>query len=404
MNFLLRLCWRKRRMNTMQTGIVTLIKCAVTQKCAALPADFDLEIEYPKVKRHHMASLIYEGALHCGISADIPVMKTLLQSYCKSVLISERQMREVQRICAAFDENEIDYMLLKGCKMKTLYPKAELRTMGDADILIRMEQYDRIAPIMESLGFSTGVESDHELQWIKNSLFLELHKRVVPSYNQDFFAYFGDGWKLAVKQQGTRYEMLAEDEMVYLFTHFAKHYRDGGIGCRHVLDLWMFLRANPQMDEEKVKAELEKLQLREFYENVRRMIAVWFEDAPCDEKTDFITDFIFASGSFGRSDTHLVSTSLREGDGKNNGRGAGLNYLLRLAFPGVDALKNRYTVLQKAPWMLPMIWVYRPLAKLISKEGRHLLAKHQRNMSALTPDTIRDRQEALQYVGLEYHF
>ena len=58
--------------------------------------------------------------------------------------------------------------------------------------------------------------------------------------------------------------MTPEDEFIYLFTHFAKHYRDGGIGCRYVVDLWVFLRNNPTMDPEKIKRELDKLQLREF--------------------------------------------------------------------------------------------------------------------------------------------
>ena len=44
-------------------------------------------------------------------------------------------------------------MPLKGCNMKALYPSPELRVMGDADILIRVEQYDRIRPIIQSLGF-----------------------------------------------------------------------------------------------------------------------------------------------------------------------------------------------------------------------------------------------------------
>lgn len=391
-------------MNTMQTGMVTLLKSAVTQQCCVLPADFDLEAAYPQMKRHHMAALIYEGAVLCGISREIPAMRQLFQSYCKSLLISEGQMGEVHRIFAAFDENDIDYMPLKGCKMKALYPKPELRAMGDADILIRMEQYERIVPIMESLHYRAGVESDHELQWMKSALFVELHKRVIPSYNKDFYAYFGEGWKLATQKTGTRYDMLPEDEMVYLFTHFAKHYRDGGIGCRHVVDLWVYLRANPGLNEEKVKTGLDKLQLREFYENIRQLMAVWFEGARADEKMNFITDFIFASGSWGKTETHVASTGVRDQSGKRGGYRARWKYLFRLAFVGVDGLKNKYTILQKAPWMLPLVWIYRPFYKLLSKQERRSLSTHRRNLRILTPETVRTHREALQYVGLDYHF
>lgn len=391
-------------MNMMQTGVVTLLKSAVTQQGYPLPDGFDLEAVYPKLKRHHMAALIYEGAVLCGIAEEMPVMQQLFQSYCKSMVVSERQMQEISRIFQAFAENGIDYLPLKGCNMKTLYPKPELRGMGDADILIRMEQYDRIVPIMQALGYEAGVESDHELQWIKKALFVELHKRVIPSYNKDFYAYFGEGWKLAVQKAGNHYAMLPEDEMVYLFTHFAKHYRDGGIGCRHVVDLWVFLRANPGLDEERIKAELEKLHLREFYENICRLMAVWFGETPSDEKTDFITDYLFASGSWGTREDHVAAMGVRNQGGKADGRFARWIYLLRLALPGVDALKHQYPVLKKAPWMLPLVWIYRAAYKLLSGQARRKADVHKKNMQILSAETVNSRQEALQYVGLDYHF
>ena len=37
--------------------------------------------------------------------------------------------------------------------MKALYPAPELRVMGDADVLIRLEQYEKIVPLMEKMGF-----------------------------------------------------------------------------------------------------------------------------------------------------------------------------------------------------------------------------------------------------------
>lgn len=391
-------------MNTMQKGVIALLKSAVIQQKLTLPADFDLESTYPKLKRHHMSATVFEGAVLCGIDQESPVMQQLLQSSCKALLVSERQMRLANRICAAFDENGIDYMLLKGCKMKLLYPKPELRMMGDVDILIRMEQYDRIRPIMESLCLSEGNMTDHELPWKSNNLLVELHSKLIPSYNKDFYAYFGEGWKLAVRGEGTRYTMLPEDEMVYLFTHFAKHYRDGGIGCRYVLDLWVFLRAHPRLDEEKVKAELERIQLREFYENIRALIAVWFEDAPADEKMDFITDFIFDSGSWGSAGSKVISIGVRDRAHKKGSLRAKAVYFLRHAFPGVHMLQGKYPVLQKAPWMLPLVWVYRPFYKVLCKKERSSIRRHTRGLQSLTPEKLENRQQALAYVGLDYHF
>ena len=213
-------------------------------------------------------------------------MMQLFQKYCRHLQISEAQLRQVKRICAAFEENGIDYLPLKGCRMKGLYPKPELRFMGDADILIRTEQYPAVIPIMEALGFAEGAESDHELHWKHPELNLELHKRLIPTYNQDFYRYFGDGWGRAIRCSGHGWEMKPEDEWIYLFLHFTKHFRDGGIGCRHVIDLWVYLRHHDHMDDSYIRAELKRLQLLEFHENMRRLLAVWFEEAKTDEKTE----------------------------------------------------------------------------------------------------------------------
>lgn len=388
-------------MNTTQQGILALLKSAVTEQPQPLPDGFDIEAAYPLILRHHMVTLAYDGAVRCGISPQLPAMRRLFQGYCKALLVSEGQLRELGRLFNAFEENGIDYMPLKGCNMKSLYPKPELRMMGDADVLIRLEQYGKIVPIMESLGFSARSESDHELVWQTDSLYLELHKRLIPSYNVDFHSYFGNGWQLAKRERGSRWAMTAEDTFIFLFTHFAKHYRDGGIGCRHVADLWVYLRSNPDLDWTRVYAGLERLKLWEFCENITRLLDLWFGGGPSDAKLDFITEFIFASGSWGQMEDRTVSVGVR--DMRRTGRAAEgrLRYIWRTMFPGVGVLRQKYTVLQKAPWLLPVVWLVRPFYKLIWERGS--LDRHKRAVENLTQEKLDTRHRMLNYVGLDYH-
>ena len=386
-------------MNTIQRGITTLLRSAITGEALPLPEDFRLADAMTEVKRHSIATLVYEGAVNCGIDKNTPEMRGLFQVYLKMLMTSEGQMREVNRLFAAFDASGIDYIPLKGCKMKALYPKPELRVMGDADILIRMEQYDRIRPIMLSLGFSEGVESDHELVWRNKGLFLELHKRLIPSYNKDFYAWFGDGWRLAAPECGTRFCLSPENEFIYLFTHFAKHYRDGGIGCRHVLDLWLFLRNSPALDEVRLEQALDELKLGEFYRNLRRLMAVWFGDAPSDEKSDYLTAFIFASGNWGDAQVHLLSQTVKHT--KNSGMTGRAHYFWSHLFPSATALSQGYPILKKHPWVLPAVWVIRLVRKMFDRKA---IARTEANLKALDQSKIDERQRMLNYVGLDYNF
>lgn len=389
-------------MNQIQRGILTLLTSAVTGEKYTLPEHFSLEEALPCIQKHHMIPLAYAGAVNCGIATSDPLMQKLFHSYLKAMLISERQMKDIQRIYVAFDQNQIDYMPLKGCKMKPLYPKPELRTMGDADILIRMEQYERICEIITSLGFEEKQETDHELIWMSSGLLLELHKRLIPSYNKDYFAYFGDGWQLGIVEQGSRYTMDAEDEWVYLFTHFAKHYRDGGIGCRHVLDLWVWLRHHPDLDWTNVYTKLDSLQLRQFCENMQRLLKYWFENGSNDEIVDLMTQFLFDSGSWGQETTRLLSASLKRSKAAGSIHSGRIKAWITAFFPPAKEIAPRYPVLQRCPWLLPLVWPYRWIYALFF--GRDVIRKRKKEMEVTTEDQVSQHQQAMRVVGLDFNF
>ena len=389
-------------MDHQQKGLLTLIRSAITSQPLPLPEGFDLEGTHNQIKYHEIVPLTYEGALLCGISKKTPAMNLLFQDYCRFFMRSEEQMQAIGRIYAAFDANKIDYLPVKGCNMKPLYPKPELRVMGDADILIRMEQYSQIVPIMESLGFEATQESDHEYIWRSKELYLELHKRLIPSYNKDFYSYFGDGWRLAKIQEGCRYRMLPEDEFIYLFTHFAKHYRDGGIGCRQVVDLWIFRRAFPQLDEAYIKQELEKLQLFRFYQNICHLIEVWFQDGQADETTDFISDFIFQSGTWGTAHSHVLSSEVKNKKIAGSAKGGKLRTVCSVVFPTALSMQKEFPVLKSAPYLRPVLWPVHWGKTILFR--RDAIQKRLNQWNGASAEEITPYEQALNYVGLDFHF
>lgn len=388
-------------MTELQQGILTLIKSAILDRPFPLPSGFSLA-EVPELCRaHEITPMVCEGAVNCGIHTQ-PGFRTLFQESCQHLLLSERQGVAIQSICRTFDKNGIDYMPVKGCLMKRRYPKHEFRPMSDADILVRTNQYDKIRPLMKELGFFEGVESNHEYIWLSRSLNVELHKRLVPSYNKDYYAYFGDGWRLATQRKGTRYAMTPEDEFIYLFVHLAKHYRDGGIGCRQMVDLWVHRRSFPDLDEPYLRRELKKLQLLEFYENILRTLAVWFEDGPADEITRCITDFIFTSGAWGTEEDHMLSEAVREQKMAGSVLGGKLASGIKLVFPPYSGMAMHFPVLKKVPILLPVMWPVRWLELLFVRRKSAL--KKGALIRTATAERVQTYQERLNYVGLDFRF
>lgn len=391
-------------MNTIQTGIIALIKSGITGEKQDLPTGFTMEDAYNEIMRHGIAPLAYTGAVNCGIPKTDAAMQKLFAIYIKQMMRSEAQMAEVDRLLKAFDEASIDYLPLKGIHMKKLYPKPELRQMGDADILIREEQYGEIQKLMPTLGFSFKYESDHELIWTTDSLMLELHKHLIPSYNKDYYEYYAKGWQLAsaadAGSSARHVFKTHEDEFIFLFTHFAKHYRDGGIGLRHVTDLWVYKRAFPEMNESYITEVLDKLQLVEFYKNISKSISVWFANESPNEITDFITEYIFSSGNWGSLSMHALSSAAKEAQTKSeNGEYKKARYILYRAFPNREFMISYFPFLKKCSYLYPIFWPVRHIHALVFKRNRVKTYWSSYNAT----DKIETFQDSLNYVGLRFN-
>ncbi len=390
-------------MTEQQRVLVLLIKSALTGASYKLPENFDLAEVFHVAQRHGVDVMVYYGALHCGVDKNSQLMCEQRMRTYQSVAASEMQLTEIRRVLDAFETHGIEHMPLKGVLLKSMYPETEMRKMGDADILIKVEQYDTIRGIMKELGFTEKYESDHEFAWIKKPVFIELHRRLIPSYNEDYYRYYGDGWKLAKPIVGSsfRYGMDPQDELIYLFTHFAKHYRDAGIGIRHLVDFRVYRKHHPELDEGYIRKELAKLQLLEFYDNMMKTLDVWFEDSPGDEKTELITQFIFTSGEFGRSYRSNLSSALKETKKGNSVQEIKRNRVLHVLFPRYIVMSRKYRILKKVPVLLPVMWVVRIFEQMFKTSKIRRFVNERMKVEA---DEISAYQQSLNDVGLDFNF
>lgn len=391
-------------MNDLQKNVITLVKSALTGEKYELSGDLDIALVTKMAKKHQIQALIYYGALNCGVSSTLPEMQELFVTTCGFISVSAQQMYELEVIFKQFDEKKVEYMPLKGTVLKALYPKSEMRTMSDADILIKTEQYDVIKPIMQSLGYVEKNESDHELIWKKGKATIELHKRLIPSYNKDYYAYFGDGWQLGgkIENSDTRFDMSNDDKMIYLFTHYAKHYRDAGIGIKHIVDLWVYRRSVEEFNEDYLLCELKKLQLDKFYQNTMHTIDCWFESGAFDDVVEFITNIIFNSGVYGTHEAHILSAALKTSKTVGTTKKVRLKRIFDVIFLPLGLMSKQYSILEKAPVLLPFMWVVRWFEVLLFKRER--IKKNNEDFKIISSDKINDYQQSLNFVGLDFNF
>ena len=386
-------------LNKFEKSIISLIKSSLEGTTPSVSDALDLETIYKFSQKMQITPLLYYGIEKMPNAFDQLYGKKFLKSEITYSFICQSQDEQINELLSIFEKEKIDYMLLKGAVVRNYYPNIDMRLMSDADILIRKKQYTKIKPIMKKLGYTEILESDHEYVFTKNNFQIELHKRLIPSYNKDYYAYFGDGWRLAKlkTEGGSGYEMSNEDDFIYMFTHYAKHYRDAGIGIKHITDFYVYLKAF-SLDWSYIETELEKLQLLEFWKNTKKMIDVWFNDAECDEISAFMTHRIFNGAAYGTYEAHVLSQGVKTSKKTKNVR---RTTIFKGIFPPYQEMKTIYGYLSKAPFMLPFAWACRWVAIIFNPRR---IRQKKRNLDTLTNENIKNYQGELNYVGLDFNF
>lgn len=389
-------------LTVLEQGFITLVRSCLKNEKLTLPRGFEIEKIYEAAKAHRIMNIVYTGAVLCGIDRELPVMKKLLSGALKETAIDETQMQEFEKLKKVFNENGIRYMPLKGVLLKPIYPQSHMRFMSDIDVLIKLEEYEKIRKLLIASGYEFQYESNHEYAWRKKGILsLELHKMLIPSYNKDFYRYFGDGWNKAIKMENG-YCLSKEDEFIYLFTHFAKHYRSCGIGVKHLIDLWLFKKSF-QTNSEYIESELEKLRLLEFYKNIQDVLSVWFEEKSATDKTDLISAYVLENGAYGTHENGVASSVLRlkAGDPYTK-KGVKSRLLLTKIFPSYSVMKVHHKYLNKAAFLLPVAWFIRWINAILNK--RKNISVHIADIKGVNAKKVSEFKNQLHYVGLDFDF
>ncbi len=387
-----------------QKGILSLIKSAISGQEAVLPDEFDWEEALRVGDRHKISALLDYGVLHSPHLAIPKEIQTTLENSLYTVYtVDHYHKNEIERISAVFNQNGIRHMFLKGSILKNIYPKSEMRRMGDIDILISMEQYSQITNLMREMGFVMQYETAHELVWQKAGfIHVELHKRLIDPENRIFAEYYRDPWQKAIPAGGKTpytYFLSDEDFFIHLFLHFTKHVYVAGIGLQHVVDLWVYLNAKKDMDQNYLRGELERLHLLTFYGYILQTLCVWFEGEKPNECTDFITKKIFSDGVYGDSNNWASYYALQMSrDFQSPFRR--FRRLVRLIFPTLESMYKPYPILHSAPFLLPIFWFIRPFDIVIRRRGS--LTKRAKYNKLITKENVKKQIEMLKKIGLNF--
>lgn len=275
-------------------------------------------------------------------------------------------MQEQQEIYTLFQNENIPFVVLKGAAADYYYPNPYYRCMGDIDILVKPEDFDRAAKCLENHRYKIcDCENNRHNEYKHNDIIIELHKRF--SFLKDketdlwmdkiLFSAIDDAQIVSI--DGFSFPILPPLENgLVLLTHINQH-MEKGLGFRQIID-WM-LYVDKEMTDEFWNTHFcpiaEKIGLKTLAITTTAMckkhLGLTKELTFCQEADpalcEALLEYIIEQGNFGQ----------KKGEKGN----AAVNVLTIKDLPTFFVLLQKrglrtWQLLKKYPFLKPLAWFY----------------------------------------------
>ena len=316
---------------------------------------------------HCLTALVCTALEYNGIIPDKKWSDAKAKAIRKNMLLDA----ERAQITGFLENTHIWYIPLKGSVLKDYYPNVGMRQMSDNDILFDETKRDSVNVLMEERGYylKSG-KNDHCDEWVKEPVYnFEMHLNLFTP-RQDDTGYFTDikGRLVRVSPDGYEYRFTDEDFYIYMTAHAYKHYHGAGSGLRTLIDYYVFLdKKESSMNWEYISAEISKLELSEFEQQIRTTALSFFaQESELTAEGKKMILFMINSGTYGSLDNWIDAQADRL---KVNSKG---QYLFRRLFPTMNWWHKEYPATKKYPIKIVPLFFYR-IGRMVSVRRKQII-------------------------------
>lgn len=315
---------------------------------------------------HQVAGIVFHQS-----KAFMPqdIRTTFEKEFYSTLYCYKNRERITAEITKEFIDHNISFIEVKGIEVSKYYPVPSLRTMGDTDIVVRIQDKEKAINILSNMGFVYDYEfTGKERVYSRNKLNIELHHSLIYDEvinipeQESFFSrcwdYVDDG------------KLDNSFHFLYLILHLRKHMLNSGAGFRQFMDIATVAKNDSELNWKWIEEKLRETKLLRFAQTCYGLIDEWFSiSVPADYPKldqDFIlhaTNKVMNNGIFGFNDKSNRRNTITNQMRKFNGP----RWLFRVLtlckrlFPGYSFLRvsEEYRFLDGRPWLLPAAWCWR---------------------------------------------
>ena len=321
---------------------------------------------------------------------QIPLPAEVYQNWAMQSIFTMRhamQLLAVQtELIDALDAAGVSYAVLKGYASAQYYPKAYYRMLGDIDVLIEPEHFERAMRAAQAAGFSNDAPeksfSRHEVLH-KDGIEVEMHRffavteketpedrflnsTLLKALRDTHTVFVNDSGEISDEQQGNAFRSLPDYENgTVLLQHMNQHLSEG-IGYRQLFDFlvyaerclndaaWEGHEGKKGFREAAAAIGLEKLakvtvRMGQLFFGLTESIT-WCRDAE-EELCDALFDYIGEKGNLGAKQSEANSATAKA---LTLGRGS---LLARLRYEQASGMAH-WKAAGRHKILRPFAWIY----------------------------------------------
>ena len=223
-----------------------------------------------------------------------------------------------------FEALECNPILLKGEGLAQLYPSRCVRACGDVDVYVGSKDFDKAVSCLNAMCEAKDLNhaefSRHDYSIKYKGILFEIH--FMPGYAsvekaEQRFQELANYWLVPEKCQTVTIlgkQILipaAQYNILYVFEHLARHFRNSELGIRQFLD-WALLLEKTDFQESILKKNLEELFVLDVWKKLGGILqeGLGMEKIPFIEATDSklskeLICVVMSRGNFAKQKTYL---------------------------------------------------------------------------------------------------
>lgn len=401
------------------SNFLMILKHAITGTTSVdspkLNTPVDWEVLEVISKKHNLFPLFHEGACQFSEYRNRPNYEDNINIVMTMIGQQIRKTEGFLELYRAFLKEDLHPIVMKGLICRQLYGKhAEKRPSGDEDILVSVNEFHKLKTVLEECGYVCEFQSITEAQLEhmqhvvfynkKDGFLIEVHTNPM-GYRNDMRTQMNSFFRGAFER--ARIETVKgvplctfshTDHFLFLILHSLKHFAEGGVGIRQMLDILLYQeKYEDEIDWEKLKIILQETHADKCLGDMQcigtKYLGFDFNVRFEEGYPDVLLDDMLEAGVFGkkeRVDVVAANITLEV----LNHREKGVYAWFRAGFPSRKLMLDIAPYLEEKPWMLPVEW--------IKRWGRFLkrARRYEGNLMLDSVKKSKKRMELLKKYGL----